>query len=161
MTRRTRASATGSSALLLQAGAQVTYAAPFTAYGRPVPDGVTGIDLPRSVGRHRLPAIRAAASMIRKQARDHDVVLLHDPELLAAVAGLRRRKGPGRRLGRARGHRRRALAQGLAAAPGAAVRALAIRLAGGLGRAPGQAAAGRGRRTSSGSAAATPSSRTA
>ena len=79
---------------LLEAGAQVTYAAPFTAYGRTVPDGVTGIDLPRSVGRHRLPAIRAARSMIRKQARDHDVVLLHDPELLAAVAGLRRRKGP-------------------------------------------------------------------
>ena len=32
--------------------------------------------------------------MIRKQARDHDVILLHDPELLAAVAGLRRRRGP-------------------------------------------------------------------
>jgi glycosyltransferase involved in cell wall biosynthesis len=79
---------------LLRADAQVTYAAPFTAYGRQMPDGVTGIDLPRSVGRHRLPAIRAARSMIRKQARDHDVILLHDPELLAAVAGLRRRRGP-------------------------------------------------------------------
>ena len=79
---------------LLRADAQVTYAAPFTAYGRQVPEGVTGIDLPRSVGRHRLAAIRAARSMIRKQAREHDVVLLHDPELLAAVAGLRRRKGP-------------------------------------------------------------------
>jgi glycosyltransferase involved in cell wall biosynthesis len=79
---------------LLRADAQVTYAAPFTAYGRTVPDGVTGIDLPRSLGRHRLPAIRAARSMIRKQAKDHDVILLHDPELLAAVAGLRRRRGP-------------------------------------------------------------------
>src|SRR4051794_40627154 len=79
---------------LLADGARITYAAPFTAYRRAVPPGVTGIDLPRSSGRRRLGAIRAARAMLREQAPQHDVVLLHDPELLAAVAGLRRRRGP-------------------------------------------------------------------
>src|ERR687894_510788 len=76
-------------AALLADGHRVTYAAPFTAYRRGVPSGVEGIDLPRSAGRRRLGAIRAARAMIREQAPLHDVVLLHDPELLAAVAGLR------------------------------------------------------------------------
>lgn len=79
---------------LLHAGAEVTYAAPFSAYGRSVPDGVTGVDLPRSVGRRRLAGLRAARTLIRREGRRHDVVLVHDPELLAAVAGLRRRHGP-------------------------------------------------------------------
>ena len=87
MTRRTRASATGSCEALLRADAQVTYAAPFTAYGRQMPDGVTGIDLPRSVGRHRLPAIRAAR--------------VDDPQ-----AGARPRRHPAPRPGAA-GRRRR------------------------------------------------------
>ena len=76
---------------LLADGAEVTYAAPFTAYGRAVPDGVRGVDLPRSSGRHRLAGVRAARRLIRAEAARHDVVLLHDPELLLAVAGLRRR----------------------------------------------------------------------
>ena len=74
---------------LLQAGASVTYAAPFGAYGRTPPDGVRGLDLPRARGRHRLGAVRAARRLIRAEAGAHDVVLVHDPDLLPALAGLR------------------------------------------------------------------------
>jgi glycosyltransferase involved in cell wall biosynthesis len=81
---------------LLAAGATVTYAAPFTAYRRTPPDGVRGLDLPRARGRRRLPAVRAARLLIRREAGSHDVVLVHDPDLLLALAGLpsRRRGGP-------------------------------------------------------------------
>lgn len=79
---------------LLEAGAEVTYAAPFSAYGRTVPDGVTGVDLPRSLGRRRLPAMRAARALVKRLGPEHDVILLHDPELLATVAWRRRRKRP-------------------------------------------------------------------
>jgi glycosyltransferase involved in cell wall biosynthesis len=75
------------SALLL-AGASVTYAAPFSAYRRRPPDGVTAIDLPRAVGRHRLPAVQAARRLLHLQGPAHDVALLHDPELLLTVPGM-------------------------------------------------------------------------
>lgn len=78
---------------LLAAGAQVTYAAPFSAYGRVPPPGTRGIDLPRARGRDRLRAVRAARALVRAQARECDLVLVHDPELLLALAGLR---GPAR-----------------------------------------------------------------
>jgi glycosyltransferase involved in cell wall biosynthesis len=74
---------------LLRAGAIVTYAAPFVAYGRIPPTGVRALDLPRARGRHRLAAVRAARRLIRCEATRHDVVLVHDPELLLALAGLR------------------------------------------------------------------------
>src|SRR4051812_2383825 len=67
---------------LLDVGATVTYAAPFTAYRRTPPDGVTAIDLPRALGRHRLTAIRAARRLLHREGPNHDVALLHDPELL-------------------------------------------------------------------------------
>lgn len=44
--------------------------------------------MPRAVGRRRLRAHLAARRVLRTRARDHDVVLLHDPELLLAVRGL-------------------------------------------------------------------------
>lgn len=78
-------------AALLERGWSVTYAAPFTDYGVPVPapgSGVNGVDLPRARGRKRLEAQRAARSVLRLFGRSHDVVLLHDPELLTAAAGL-------------------------------------------------------------------------
>lgn len=71
---------------LLDAGAEVTYAAPFSAYGRPVPEGAVGIELPRATGRSRLAAVRAATRLLRRLPPRFDVVLVHDPELLAAVA---------------------------------------------------------------------------
>lgn len=76
---------------MLDAGFQVTYAAPFHAYRRNPPAGVRVVDLPRAHGRRRLRALRAARREIRRLAPQHDVVLLHDPDLLLAVAGRRPR----------------------------------------------------------------------
>ncbi|AXH98087.1 glycosyltransferase [Ornithinimicrobium avium] len=76
---------------LLDAGWQVTYAAPYAAYGLVRPVGVRGltpVDLPRSSGRLRLRALAAARRLLRERAPGHDVVLLHDPELVLATLGL-------------------------------------------------------------------------
>lgn len=76
---------------LLAAGWEVTYLAPFAAHGLPVPapeGGLTCIDLPRAAGRRRLAAARAARSAVRRLAPEHDIVLVHDPELIPATAGL-------------------------------------------------------------------------
>ncbi|WP_299034336.1 glycosyltransferase family 4 protein [uncultured Pseudokineococcus sp.] len=70
---------------LLEGGCEVTYAAPFTAYGRTPPPGVEPVDLPRAVGRRRARAALAARRVLRERGPHHDVVLLHDPELLLAV----------------------------------------------------------------------------
>lgn len=75
---------------LLDAGAEVTYAAPFSAYGRAVPPGSTGIDLPRAAGKGRVAALRAATALLRGLPARFDVVLVHDPELLVPVALARR-----------------------------------------------------------------------
>lgn len=72
---------------LLDAGHEVVYAAPFSAYGRAVPAEVTGVDLPRATGRRRLGAVRAARREIRRRRAGVDVVLIHDPDLLLAVVG--------------------------------------------------------------------------
>jgi glycosyltransferase involved in cell wall biosynthesis len=79
---------------LLETGARVTYAAPFSAYHRDPPAGVTAIDLPRALGRHRLTAIRAARRLLHREGPQHDVALLHDPELLLAVPGMNARQQP-------------------------------------------------------------------
>ncbi len=76
-------------AALTSAGHAVTFAAPFAAYGVPAPASVRAIDLPRSRGRRRLASLRRARAVVHEQAASHDVVLVHDPELLAAVAGVR------------------------------------------------------------------------
>jgi glycosyltransferase involved in cell wall biosynthesis len=84
---------------LLAAGHSVVYAAPFSGYGLPVPaagvtPGLSAIDVPRARGRHRAAAL-AGARRVLSRARPRrgeprvDVVLLHDPELLAATVGLR------------------------------------------------------------------------
>ncbi|MFN8076537.1 MAG: glycosyltransferase [Kineosporiaceae bacterium] len=75
---------------LLRAGAEVTYAAPFTAYGRTAPEGVRALDVPRARGRRRGRAVRAARALVRAEGPRHDVVLVHDPELLLALAPLTR-----------------------------------------------------------------------
>jgi|tagenome__1003787_1003787.scaffolds.fasta_scaffold20886993_2 glycosyltransferase involved in cell wall biosynthesis len=79
---------------LLELGATVTYAAPFTAYRRPPPAGVTAIDLPRALGRHRLTAIREARRLLHREGPKHDIALLHDPELLLTVPGMNARHQP-------------------------------------------------------------------
>lgn len=75
-------------AALVDAGHEVTYAAPFNAVGVTPPPGVVAFDLPRSRGRHRLEAVHAARRTARELASQHDVVLIHDPELVLAVTGL-------------------------------------------------------------------------
>lgn len=78
-------------AALLDAGWEVTYAAPFRDYGvmaTPRP-GLTTVDLPRSSGRDRVRALRAARELLRSRAAGHQLVLLHDPELLLAARRLR------------------------------------------------------------------------
>ncbi len=78
---------------LLDAGAEVTYAAPFQAYGRTPPAGVRALELPRARGRRRLGATLAAARLVRRERGRQDVVLVHDPELLLALA-VAGRRGP-------------------------------------------------------------------
>jgi glycosyltransferase involved in cell wall biosynthesis len=76
---------------LLAHGWQVTFAAPWSAYGLvPAPD-VTAVDLPRAHGRRRLGALVAAARLLRRAAASHDVVVLHDPELVLAARAARLR----------------------------------------------------------------------
>jgi glycosyltransferase involved in cell wall biosynthesis len=77
---------------LVDAGWRVTYAAPFSGYGTAVPsgtNGLTGVDLPRASGRRRLRALRGARRLLADRGRAHDVVLLHDPELLLTLPGLK------------------------------------------------------------------------
>lgn len=77
---------------LREAGHEVTYAAPFHDYGVAVSagPGLTVLDLPRASGWRRLGAALAARRLVARHAGSCDLVLLHDPELLVAVAGLRR-----------------------------------------------------------------------
>ena len=72
-------------AYLSDAGFRITYAAPWRATGVTPPDGLATRDLPRASGRERLAALLAARDLLRAEADVHDLVLLHDPELLLAV----------------------------------------------------------------------------
>lgn len=73
---------------LRDAGWEVTYAAPWSATDDAPQAWYRTVDLPRAVGRQRLHAVRAARRLLRREGRAHDVVLLHDPELLLALVGL-------------------------------------------------------------------------
>lgn len=73
---------------LREADATVTYAAPWSSTRQAPPPGLATVDLPRATGRRRLSAMRAARRAIAELGRDHDVVVLHDPELLLAIEGL-------------------------------------------------------------------------
>ena len=81
---------------LIEAGWDVTYAAPFGAFGLDIqqsslaegPGSLRRINLPCARGRRRFRAWRAARMIMRSLAQDHDVVLVHDPDLLLAAAGL-------------------------------------------------------------------------
>ncbi|MFB9376699.1 glycosyltransferase [Kineococcus gynurae] len=67
---------------ILHAGHEVTYVAPWSTFGAQVPADVHAVDVPRSVGRHRVGPLAAAARIVRRLAPQHDVVIGHDPELL-------------------------------------------------------------------------------
>jgi len=71
---------------LRQAGHQITFMAPFTSYNVRVPDDVTGLDVPRASGTNRLRANLTAGRLLRQQAPQHDITLIHDPELLLAAS---------------------------------------------------------------------------
>jgi glycosyltransferase involved in cell wall biosynthesis len=81
---------------LVEAGDEVTYAAPWSTTGTPPPTDtpIRTVDLPHARGRHRLGALRAARRLLRRSRAEHDLVLLHDPELLLAIIGRRRRLPP-------------------------------------------------------------------
>lgn len=72
-------------AFLREQGFRITYAAPWRAYGVTPPEGLETRDLPRASGRERLAALLVARDLLRAEAADHDLVLLHDPELLLAA----------------------------------------------------------------------------
>lgn len=74
-------------ASLLAAGHCVTYLAPHDGAPSRV-DGLAHVDVPRAVGRRRLAAVRAAREILGTRGSDHDLVLLHDPELLLVLPGL-------------------------------------------------------------------------
>jgi len=76
---------------LLDAGHDVTYVAPFRDGNTAPWPGIDVVDVPRARGRHRLHAMRAARKRLALQAKDTDVLIVHDPELLLALP--RRRKG--------------------------------------------------------------------
>lgn len=82
---------------LRDADVEVTLAAPFAATGTDPAAALAGVrtlDLPRATGRQRLGALRAARALIARVGPAHDLVLLHDPELVLAVAGRLRRLPP-------------------------------------------------------------------
>lgn len=81
---------------MVGAGWSVTYAAPWEATATPpaaAGRSVLALDLPRAAGRRRLPALRAARRLLAEQGPRHDLVVVHDPELLLAL-GRRRRLPP-------------------------------------------------------------------
>lgn len=81
---------------LLAAGMEITFAAPFSAYRRTPPANVRAIDLPRASGAHRLGAVLAARRLIRGESARQNAILVHDPELLLALARWPGRHGPAR-----------------------------------------------------------------
>ena len=89
-------------AALLAAGHTVTYAAPFEAFGgaRTTPAaGLRQLNVPRSAGgpHRRIKPVVAAARLALRELPRHDLVLVHDPELLPALAVLAMAGGARRR----------------------------------------------------------------
>ncbi|WP_433499102.1 glycosyltransferase [Sphaerimonospora sp. CA-214678] len=76
---------------LVDAGHEVTYAAPYTARGVMPRSWVNGVDLPRAAERRRLSAVWAARKLFKSMRGSVDLALIHDPELLLAVTGVRNR----------------------------------------------------------------------
>jgi glycosyltransferase involved in cell wall biosynthesis len=71
---------------LLLAGHQVTLVGPLPDSVASDPDGLARVPIPRAVGRHRFRSWRACVSAVRARLHEHDLLLLHDPELLPVLA---------------------------------------------------------------------------
>ena len=69
---------------LLDAGIEVTAIAPWPTDAASTPD-YRKLPIPRAVGLQRVAALRAARARIRELAADHDVLIVHDPELLVVI----------------------------------------------------------------------------
>ena len=80
---------------LLDAGHEVTAIAPWQS-NTPGDDRVRRVSVPRAVGRNRLASLMAARSKVRELAVEHDLLVVHDPELLVVLpwAELKRTKTP-------------------------------------------------------------------
>ena len=74
---------------LVEAGHDVTYIAPFAHFGLSTLPGVQAVDIPASHGRHRLAGIRGVRRELRRRADDHDLVLIHCPEILLGAWDLK------------------------------------------------------------------------
>ncbi len=75
---------------LLDAGHDVVFAAPFTAYdvaGEELDPRIRPIDLPRAQRWDRVRAMHAARRLLQSAGAHADVAILHDPELLVAAFG--------------------------------------------------------------------------
>lgn len=82
-------------ASMVAAGLSVTYAAPFGSTAVELPGSLAAVErveVPRARGRHRLAALIAAIRLLRQRGRSHDLIVVHDPDLVVAVrlAGVRR-----------------------------------------------------------------------
>lgn len=75
---------------LREAGHEVTYLAPWGAFALPLPPDLHAVDVDRATGRHRVAALLRARRLVRAAAGTADLLLLHDPELVAALAFARR-----------------------------------------------------------------------
>lgn len=76
---------------LTTAGHHVTFIAPFDGYGIPTDTfhnhrRLTVINVTRATQTRRLAALRHARQLIKTHAPSHDVLLLHDPELLTLTS---------------------------------------------------------------------------
>ncbi len=73
---------------LLDAGHEVIYVAPWSGYGLtpPVRPGLETVDVARAGGRRRFAAWLGARRRVAALRARADVMLLHDPELVVAVA---------------------------------------------------------------------------
>jgi glycosyltransferase involved in cell wall biosynthesis len=80
-------------AALLQAGHQVRYIAPVDVsdFSERAWAGAHVTAVPRALGRRRIGALLAARKELARHARDADLLLIHDPELLLALPARRRR----------------------------------------------------------------------
>lgn len=74
---------------LLDAGHRVTYVAPFDACEVVASTDLHAVSVPRAAGRRRLAAVRAARAAVKAHGPAADLIVLHDPELILAVRGLR------------------------------------------------------------------------
>lgn len=69
---------------ILDAGHKVTAIAPWQA-STPGDERVQRITVPRAVGRDRWQALSAARTQMRELVGQHDLLIIHDPELLVMV----------------------------------------------------------------------------